>query len=70
MNKIKIKTEYIKLQQLLKLANVVSQGSDAKLIIADGGIKVNGEIVSQRGKKIYPGDVVQCPNDVYIEVTD
>lgn len=59
MKKIKIRTEYIKLQQLLKLANVVSQGSDAKIFIAEGLIKVNGETACQRGKKLYPGDKVE-----------
>lgn len=56
--KIKIQTEYIKLQQFLKLANVVGQGSDAKILIAEGLVKVNGEVATQRGKKLYPGDKV------------
>ena len=51
--KVLINTDYIKLGQLLKLASLVSQGSDAKTLI------VNGETVLERGKKIYPGDLVE-----------
>lgn len=58
MEKITINTEFIKLGQLLKFASIVGNGSDAKLIIADGLVKVNGNVVLERGKKIYPGDVV------------
>ncbi len=58
MDLVTINTEFIKLGQLLKLASLVGQGSDAKMIIADGLVKVNGEVVTQRGKKVYPGDVV------------
>lgn len=53
MNKIEIKTEYIKLDQLLKWAGVVGLGSDAKFIIKNGYVKVNGEVVTQRGKKFF-----------------
>lgn len=67
MKKITISTEFIKLQQFLKLANVVSQGSEAKFIIADGFVKVNGETVRQRGKKIRCGDVVEY-RDMSFEV--
>ena len=49
MNEIIIKTEFIKLQQLLKLAGIVGQGSDAKLYIKNGEIKVNGITATQRG---------------------
>lgn len=59
---ITIKTEFIKLQQLLKLASVVSQGSDAKLYIQNGNVKVNGAVVTERGKKIRHGDVVTTEN--------
>lgn len=59
MKEIKIHTEYIKLAQLLKLAGAVAQGSDAKHMIEDGVIKVNGEICFQRGKKLYDGDTVE-----------
>ncbi len=56
---ISISTEFIKLSQLLKLADAVSSGSEAKNLILEGRVSVNGEIVFQKGKKIYKGDVVE-----------
>ena len=50
--------EFIKLGQLLKKANMMSSGVDAKMVILDGLVSVNGEVELRRGKKIYPGDVV------------
>lgn len=55
---IEIKTEYIKLDQLLKFANLTDTGGLAKEIIQQGLVKVNGEICTMRGKKIRSGDVV------------
>lgn len=59
MDKVAINTEFIKLGQLLKFASIVGNGSDAKMLIADGIVKVNGVVVTERGKKIHPGDVVE-----------
>lgn len=59
-NEIYFNTEYIKLQQFMKLANIVSQGSDAKLFIVQGEVRVNGEIETRRGRKIYSGDIVEA----------
>lgn len=59
MEKVQITTEYIKLDQLLKWANVVSSGSDAKHVITEEMVKVNGEIETRRGKKIRVGDIVE-----------
>lgn len=56
MKKIKIRDDFIKLGQALKLANLVESGFDAKLVIQDGLVKVNGEKELQRGKKLYDGD--------------
>ena len=56
MIKIKLKGEYIKLGQALKAANLVSEGTEAKYAILDEEVKVNGEICTMRGKKLYPGD--------------
>lgn len=56
---IKIKTEFIKLDQLLKYAGMTDTGGIAKEIIAEGRIKVGGEVCTMRGKKIRPGDKVQ-----------
>ena len=50
--------EFIKLGQLLKKAGMVGSGVDAKYVIQDGLVEVNGEVELQRGKKIYPDDVV------------
>ena len=58
MKEITIKTDFIKLQQFIKLAGVVSQGSDAKILILDGIVKVNGKACLERGKKIKNGDIV------------
>ena len=58
MKKIKIKDEYIKLGQALKLAGLVSSGVEAKVVIQDGEIFVNGERELQRGKKLHAGDVI------------
>ena len=59
MENIIITTEFIKLQDLLKFANLVSTGGEAKIIIQEGEVKVNGEVCTMRGKKIRPGDVVE-----------
>ena len=58
MENIKIKDEYIKLGQLLKLAGLVGSGVDAKYVINEGLVKVNDEVDTRRSKKIYPGDIV------------
>lgn len=57
METIKIKDEFIKLGQAMKLAGLVDSGVEAKIQIQDGQVKVNGEMEYQRGKKLYPGDV-------------
>lgn len=59
MQTVTIKDEYIKLGQLLKLAGLVDSGVDAKIVIQDGLVKVNGETDTRRGKKIVPGDIVE-----------
>ncbi|MFI3173809.1 MAG: RNA-binding S4 domain-containing protein [Bacillota bacterium] len=58
MDSISITTEYIKLQQALKLSGIIGQGSDAKLIIGGGDVYVNGIVATERGKKIRGGDIV------------
>lgn len=60
MEMITITTEYIKLQDLLKLAAVTATGGEAKLLIQDGEVLVNGEVCTMRGKKLRPGDVVEA----------
>ena len=56
---IKLRDDYIKLGQALKAAGLVSSGLDAKFVIQDGLVKVNGEVETQRGKKLYDGAVVE-----------
>lgn len=58
MNQIKIKDEYIKLGQALKLAGLVGSGVEAKVMIQDGQVLVNGEVELQRGKKLHNGDII------------
>ena len=53
-----IRTETIKLQDFLKFCDAVASGGEAKLLIQDGAVTVNGETVTMRGKKLRPGDVV------------
>lgn len=56
MESIKIKDEYIKLGQAMKLAGLVSSGIEAKIVIQDGQVLVNGVVDTRRGKKLVPGD--------------
>lgn len=54
--RVKIETEFIKLQDLLKFAGAVETGGEAKVLIQEGAVRVNGEVCSMRGKKLRPGD--------------
>lgn len=65
MEDVKISTEYIKLEQMLKLSGIVGSGADAKMLIADGMVKVNGNVELQRGKKLRPGDKVEYERKMY-----
>ena len=65
MKVIHIETEYIKLQDLLKFAAAVSTGGEAKILIQDGDVTVNGEVCTMRGKKIRPGDDVALRDEHY-----
>ena len=60
MEQIAITTEYIKLDALLKYAAAVGTGGEAKQLISEGLVGVNGETCTMRGKKLYPGDRVDC----------
>lgn len=59
MQTIQINTEYIRMDSLMKLAALVSMGGEAKHFIQDGHVKLNGEVCTQRTKKIRPGDIVE-----------
>lgn len=65
---IKLRDEYIKLGQALKAAGLCESGVDAKLVIQDGLVKVNGEIETQRGKKLYDKDEVSFDGET-IKIT-
>ena len=65
---LQIHTEFIKLQDALKYANLVYSGGEAKQLILDGMVKVNGEVCLMRGKKLYPGDTFAFQGHI-IEIT-
>lgn len=60
MKEVSITTEFIRLQELLKFASLVSTGGEAKVMISGGEVSVNGEICLRRGRKLRAGDVVCC----------
>lgn len=66
MEKVKISTEYIKLEQMMKFAGMVGSGSDAKMLIGEGLVSVNGTVELQRGKKLRPGDMVEFEGKKYL----
>lgn len=68
MEKILIHTDFIKLQQALKLAGLIDQGSDVKVLLAEGVVFVNGVVATERGKKIRPGDTIEVKGIGSVEV--
>lgn len=67
VSEIKLRDEYIKLGQALKAAGIAESGVDAKYMIQDGEVLVNGEKELQRGKKLYAGDEISC-GDVIVKI--
>ena len=65
MTSVKITTPFIKLDSFLKFAGIVSTGGEAKMMISDGVVLVDGEVCSMRGKKIYPESVVTVDGEEY-----
>lgn len=63
-----LRTEYITLSQLLKAVDLASSGAEAKAILAEGGVLVNGEEDNRRGRKLRPGDVVRLADGEEIRV--
>lgn len=59
MEVIQLKEEFIKLGQALKAVGLVGSGLEAKIVIKEGEVSVNGEVEYQRGKKLYEGDIVE-----------
>lgn len=68
IEQVAIKTEFIRLDALLKFAGILPTGGEAKVAIQQGAVKVNGEVCTQRGKKLRPGDRAEIENFV-LEVT-
>ena len=66
IEKVKISTEFIKLDQFLKWLAVVESGSEAKQVILDGMVKVNGDVEIRRGRKIYPEYKGEILDKIYI----
>ncbi len=64
MTEITITTEFIRLDSFLKLANLVGSGGQAKMIIQDGLVKVNDELCTMRGKKLYGGEIIDVDGEV------
>lgn len=68
MKEVKLKTEFIKLDQFLKWESIVSTGGEAKNIVMDGLVKVNGDIELARGKKIKKGDIIEVGGEKFLIV--
>ena len=67
MEKISITTDFIKLDSFLKLAALVGTGGEAKYVITEGMVTVNGDVCTMRGKKLFPGDKVSfADNDLEV----
>ncbi len=66
MEEVRIKDAYIKLVQALKLAGLVSSGVDAKFVIQNGQVKVNGQVETQRGKKLLENDEVCFEGNTFV----
>lgn len=66
MKEIKIRGEYIKLEQLLKIADIVSSGGEAKSFLLTNKVYINGELDMRRGRKLYKNDEIKIGNSSYI----
>jgi ribosome-associated protein len=65
MEKVRINTEFIKLDQFIKWVGIAGSGSEAKSIVSEEMVKVNGKIEVQRGKKLRKGDIIDINGSVY-----
>lgn len=59
--KVKLKTDYITLGQLLKIVDIISSGGQAKWFLQENDVLINGELDNRRGRKLYPNDLVEIP---------
>lgn len=65
MKELKITTEYITLQQFLKIEDIISSGGEAKYYLQDNEVFVNDELENRRGRKLYPGYIIKVQNKEY-----
>lgn len=63
---VKITTEYIELQMLLKMQDIITSGGQSKYFLQENDVFVNGELENRRGKKLYPGDKIKVLNQEFI----
>ncbi|MCR4950397.1 MAG: S4 domain-containing protein YaaA [Solobacterium sp.] len=63
---IRITTDYITLQQFMKLSGIAQTGGEAKILVKETEIFVNGEAENRRGRKLYPGDVIRVNGKMYV----
>ena len=70
MEKIAIRTEFIKLDAFLKYAALIGSGGEAKTVVNEGLVKVNGEVCTMRGKKLRPGDRVEFDGKTVLVCAD
>lgn len=63
---VPISTDYIKLDSFLKMVNLVGSGGEAKIIISEGQVRVNGDTEIRRGRKLYPGDKVSLDGHEFV----
>ena len=63
---VKITTEYIELQMLLKMQDIITSGGQAKYFLQENDVFVNGELENRRGKKLYPGDKIKVLNQEFV----
>ena len=66
MQTLQLRDDFIKLGQALKAAGLVESGVDAKFVVQDGLVKVNGAVETQRGKKLVDGDIVSFENQEFV----
>lgn len=63
--KIRIETNYVQLQQLLKLADLIDSGGQAKIYLNENKVSVNGELENRRGRKLYPKDIIEVSGNLF-----
>lgn len=69
MEQVSIRTDSIKLDQFLKWANLAATGGEAKLLVQEGNVLVNGELETRRGRTLVPGDVIEVTGQEKVEIT-